>query len=187
MALNVVLQTDDLTVFGPPSFIDLQVDVGPKGDRGNYIYSASGNPNTVTAPFLNNPPEIGDLYFRTSNNTIYQYLAVPGGEQWEIISQINPITYNTIVNVNFNSGTGSTLVLLDSFYANAPANLSSESVAVQLTSQTLNPMAISVKSKSITTGSTRSLLLEFISASYEDGIWDDYSGSANINLNLSLV
>jgi hypothetical protein len=88
MAINVVVTNDDLTVLGPPASIDLQVDIGPEGPRGSYIYSGFNDPNTVSGPFINNPQDIGDLYYRTSNNTIYQYSSVPGGDQWVEISSL---------------------------------------------------------------------------------------------------
>lgn len=187
MAINVVVDNDDLTVLGPPSSIDLQVDIGPQGDRGSYIYSASGDPNVVTAPFTSISPTIGDLYFRTSNNTIYQYLAVPGGEQWEIVSNIDPIIYNTIENISFTSGSGSVSILLDDFYENAPTNLDEEDVVIQATANFSTPISISVSNKTITNGSTRQLLIDFIAANYSSGTWSSLSGSANINLTLSVV
>jgi len=187
MAINVVVSNDDLTVLGPPASIDLQVDIGPKGDAGSYIYSSSGDPNIVTAPFTSNPASIGDLYFRTSNNTIYQYLAVPGGEQWEIISNIDPIIYNTIEAVNFNAGSGSISILLDDIYENAPINLTVDNLAIQLTAKKSNPMAISISNKTLSSGATRSLLLDFIAAEYSSGTWSNSSGSTSLNISISVV
>jgi hypothetical protein len=91
MAINVVVSNDDLTVLGPPASIDLQVDIGPEGPRGSYIYSGFNDPNTVSGPFINNPQEIGDLYYRTSNNIIYQYTSQPGGDQWIEISNLEVV------------------------------------------------------------------------------------------------
>lgn len=91
MAINVVVSNDDLTVLGPPAAIDLQVDIGPEGPRGSYIYSGFNDPNTVSGPFINNPQEVGDLYYRTSNNTIYQYTSQPGGDQWIEITSLQVV------------------------------------------------------------------------------------------------
>jgi len=91
MAINVVVSNDDLTVLGPPASIDLQVDIGPEGPRGSYIYSGFNDPNTVSGPFINNPQEVGDLYYRTSNNTIYQYTSQPGGDQWIEITNLQVV------------------------------------------------------------------------------------------------
>ena len=91
MAINVVVSNDDLTVLGPPAAIDLQVDIGPEGPRGSYIYSGFNDPNAVSGPFINNPQEVGDLYYRTSNNTIYQYTSQPGGDQWIEITSLQVV------------------------------------------------------------------------------------------------
>jgi hypothetical protein len=91
MAINVVVSNDDLTVLGPPAAIDLQVDIGPEGPRGSYIYSGFNDPNVVSGPFINNPQEVGDLYYRTSNNTIYQYTSQPGGDQWIEITNLQVV------------------------------------------------------------------------------------------------
>ena len=91
MAINVVVSNDDLTVLGPPASIDLQVDIGPEGPRGSYIYSGFNDPNTISGPFINNPQEIGDLYYRTSNNSIYQYTSQPGGDQWIEITNLEVV------------------------------------------------------------------------------------------------
>jgi hypothetical protein len=187
MAINVVLETDDLTVLGPPASIDLQVDIGAKGDEGSFIYSASGDPNLVVGLFINRPPKISDLYFRIDNNSFYQFVSIPGGTQWQIISNIRPLIYNTLENINFSSGSGSTSLLLNSFFSNAPANLTPEQLSVQLTAEGQNPVAITLKNKGITSGLTRSLLLEFIAAEYESGSWQSMSGSANIAVTINVV
>jgi len=187
MAINVVLDTDELTVLGPPALIDLQVDVGPKGDQGSFIYSASGDPNFVTGPFLNRQPRLSDLFFRVDNNTFYQFISIPGGTQWQIVSNVRPLIFNTLTNLNFVAGSASTSLLLNSFFANAPSNLTPEQISVQLTAQGENPAVVTLKNKGITTGSTRSLLLEFVAAEYESGNWQSMSGSANIAININIV
>ena len=187
MAINVVLETDDLTVLGPPASIDLQVDIGAKGDEGSYIYSGTGDPNVVTGPFVSRQERLGDIFFRVDNNTFYQYASLPGGSQWQIISNVRPLIYNTLENINFSSGSGSTSLLLNNFFSNAPANLTPEQLSVQLTAERENPVAITLKSKGITSGSTRSLLLEFVAAEYESGSWQSMSGSANIAVTINVV
>ena len=187
MAINVVLDTNELTVLGPPASIDLQVDIGAKGDEGSFIYSGSGDPNVVTGPFISREKRLGDIFFRVENNTFYQYISLPGGSQWEIISSVRPLIYNIIKNINFISGSGSTSILLNSFFSDAPANLTPEQISVQLTAEGANPAVVSLSSKGITTGVTRSLLLEFVAAEYASGTWSDMSGSANLALTINVV
>ena len=92
MAISPVVVTDQITVIGPPSSIDLQVDIGPKGDRGSYIFAGPGEPvGAGSVVFLNESPIIGDLFINSNiadldYGSIYQYSAVPGDDsQWEFI------------------------------------------------------------------------------------------------------
>ena len=35
---DIVLSNEDITILGPPSTIELSVDIGPQGDRGSQIF-----------------------------------------------------------------------------------------------------------------------------------------------------
>ncbi len=92
MAISPVVSTDQITVIGPPSSIDLQVDIGPKGDRGSYIFAGPGQPTGAgSVVFLNESPIIGDLFINSNTGdldygSIYQYTAVPGDDSvWQFI------------------------------------------------------------------------------------------------------
>ena len=89
MAITTSVNTDEITVLGPPASIDLQIDVGPKGDRGTYIYSGPGIPTgSGSVAFINDAPVIGDLFVNKDQtsadySSIYQYTAVPANpNQW---------------------------------------------------------------------------------------------------------
>jgi hypothetical protein len=191
MAINTVLTSDDLTVLGPPSFIDLQVDIGPQGERGSTFYSGSGDPNTNTSVFTSSPASLNDIYIRTdlggNYGTVYKYISLPGGDQWQSILKFQPITYNSIENVTFTSGSGVITTILDDFYVNAPTNITTDEIAVQLTANNDVPLILSISNKSITSGTNRNLIITVVGAEYSYGSWANMSGSANINLNLSLI
>ena len=87
MALTPVINTETITVLGPPSSIELQVDLGATGERGSIIYAAAGEPTgSGSIVFINESPKTGDVYLQTDEEnqlTIYQYSAVPGNpNQW---------------------------------------------------------------------------------------------------------
>jgi hypothetical protein len=191
MAINTVVSTDDLTVLGPPASIDLSLDIGPAGTRGSIFYSGTGDPNINTAQFTSNPPNLNDLYIRTdlgaNYGTVYKYVSQPGGSQWSSILKFQPINYNDIRNVTFTSGSASITVILDDFYVNAPNNLTTDQIAVQLTSENDVPLVLSVSGKSLTSGTTRTFITTITGTEYTAGTWANMSGSANINLNLTLV
>jgi hypothetical protein len=94
MAITSVVNTDQITVLGPPSSIDLQVDLGATGERGSIIYAAAGEPaGSGSVAFINVPPKVGDVFLRTDEEnqlTIYQFISVPGNpNQWEEVTVLS--------------------------------------------------------------------------------------------------
>jgi len=91
--LDVVIQQDDLVVLGPPSSIDVAVDIGPRGETGTQLYTGSFDPNSLTSQefqdIYGDIPRLQDLFLRTDESpdygSFYQYTNVPGGDQWEIV------------------------------------------------------------------------------------------------------
>lgn len=80
---DVILSTDDLTVLGGPSSLTLEVDFGPKGDRGSQIFVNTGKPNSTLAPNA----QVYDLYINvlTSDDEyqyVYQLQNVLGTDTW---------------------------------------------------------------------------------------------------------
>lgn len=94
MAITSVVNTDQITVLGPPSSIDLQVDLGATGERGSIIYAAAGEPTgSGSVAFINVAPKVGDVYLQTDEEnqlSIYQLLSVPGNpNQWNEITVLS--------------------------------------------------------------------------------------------------
>jgi len=91
--LDVVIQQDDLVVLGPPSSVDVIVDIGPRGFPGGQSYTGAFDPNSITVGQFQNiygdVPRLGDLFLRndagSNYGSFYQYSIVPGSEQWEIV------------------------------------------------------------------------------------------------------
>jgi hypothetical protein len=91
--LDVVIQQDDLVVLGPPSAIDVAVDIGPRGEAGTQLYTGAFNPNDLTfqqfQDIYGDIPRLRDLFLRTDEGpeygSFYQFTNVPGNDQWEIV------------------------------------------------------------------------------------------------------
>jgi len=91
--LDVLIQQDDLVVLGPPSIIDVAVDIGPPGQMGGQIYAGDFDPNTITSDQFRElygaPPRPRDVFVRNDSTefygSFYQYSEVPGSDQWQII------------------------------------------------------------------------------------------------------
>jgi len=191
MAINLVVQDDNLTVYGPPQTIELALDIGPKGDKGSKIYTGPGDPNVNSGLFINDPASISDIFIRNDLGAdyglLYQYVSVPGGNEWQTVLRFQPITYNEILSTTFTSGSASFLIPLTSLYANAPANLVSSDIAVQLTPNHSSPASLTVTGKSIlTVGSSRSLQVSLMGKSLHPTL-SDLSGPVSITVNLSIV
>ena len=96
MAINSVLQTDTITVFGPPESIEVSLDIGPQGDRGSLIFSGGEDPNGLTTSQFTSTygesPNYRDMFLRTepgvNYGTFYSYTSVPGGDQWNSVLNI---------------------------------------------------------------------------------------------------
>jgi hypothetical protein len=79
---EVILSSDDLTVLGGPAEISVDVDFGPKGDRGSLIFYGLGKPDEIsTLPedlkaydtYINASPTDSEYQF------LYQYISADGG------------------------------------------------------------------------------------------------------------
>lgn len=190
MAINLIVQDDNLTVYGPPQSLELAVDIGPKGDKGNKIYAGPGDPNVNTGLFISDPAEISDIFIRNDlgadYGVVYQYKSVPGGNEWQAVLKFQPITYSTILDVPFTSGSASFLIPLTSLYVDAPLNLTSDNISVQLTPEHTAPVAVTVSGKVITSGGSRSLQVSLLGKELSGSI-TNLSGTISINVNLSIV
>jgi hypothetical protein len=107
--LDVVIQQDDLVVLGPPSSIDVAVDIGPRGEAGTQLYTGALNPNSLTfqefQDIYGDIPRIGDLFLRTDPGeqygSFYQYINVPGGDQWEVVVDLVDV-FSLFLDLNTN-------------------------------------------------------------------------------------
>jgi hypothetical protein len=190
MAINLIVQDDNLTVYGPPQSLELAVDIGPKGDKGNKIYTGPGDPNVNSGIFINDPAQISDLFVRNDlggdYGVVYQYKSVPGGNEWQAVLKFQPITYSTILQVPFTSGSASFLIPLTSLYVDAPLNLTASNISVQLTPQHTSPVSITVSNKILTSGNSRSLQVSLLGKELSGSI-TNLAATISINVNVSIV
>jgi len=113
MSLSIPVNIDDLAIIAPPDVIEVAVDIGPTGQRGSKVFVGTGDPNTkdfTETIYLN------DLYLNVSPGTdysyMYQYISVPGANQWESILKVNPALHARLdTTVDFTSGTSGTILI----------------------------------------------------------------------------
>lgn len=181
---DVILATEDLTVFGGPSSINVDVDFGATGPRGSRIYGVSADPRLATTekpPSLQNydiamvitPSEPDYL-------TVYQKIGVTG-EEWVQFATLVPNILATKVGVTFSGGlaTGllpaSDLFILEEYTA--------DKFMVQVTLEDLNPLlnrpvSTGISLAVITIGNKKMLQITVTAAELDPqtGLWGPVEG-----------
>jgi len=112
--VDILLATEDLSVFGGPSQIDVNVDYGAQGQRGTFIFTGNGKP---TDPDVDFPQIIQpyDLYINlkpsdTEYLFLYQYASVNGILSWSRVLRLIPNTALANIPVIFYNGEAVTFI-----------------------------------------------------------------------------
>lgn len=181
----VVLGTEDLTVIGPPETVAVSTDFGAKGDPGSQIYVGIGDPNEVSIGF---EPVLNDIYINASPDAnysyMYQYISEPGGNVWVKVLRINPALYSNIYTTTFTSGTGSVQIPVSDIVTVTGGTLTADNFGVQHSIENSNPVASSVSSVSLASGT----LTITIQASQISGTTiSSLSGSIKVHLFISII
>jgi hypothetical protein len=113
MSVEVLLSNENLSVFGGPASIDVNVDFGPKGDRGSLIFSGPGKPTDAIVSFPT-PPQPLDLYINRSPSDfeflfLYEYGITNGVAGWSKVLRLIPSTALANIQVVFINGFVSTI------------------------------------------------------------------------------
>jgi len=112
--VDVLLSTEDLSVFGGPAQIDLNVDYGAQGQRGTFIFTGNGKP---TDPDVEFPQVIQpyDMYINLNPSDaeylfLYQYASVNGVLTWSRVLRLIPNTALANIPVIFYNGDAATFI-----------------------------------------------------------------------------
>jgi hypothetical protein len=190
--VDVLLNTDDVVVIGPPESIDLLIDIGPQGTRGSKIIVGSGEPNALTSSgvLLGQTLILNDMYINTTPGTdygyMYQYVSQPGGNAWVSVLQVSPAIYSSIRTVSFTSGSGSTTIPISSIVTVTGSPLTASNFNVQFQIEGANPIASSMEIPALA-GAGTNLVINFDAIEYSGGTWSNLSGSKVVHLFISIV
>ena len=197
---DILLSNDDLTVFGGPETISLDLDFGPTGDRGSLIIGVQGDPrNSSVANSIVQDIQALDIaidYSPSSSTykTVFQYVATPSATpQW---------TQLVSLKTNFYSETKGPLSPVDGKITIPPINVidiydlsegtvSSSRFSIQYSissSETAGPLATNLIVKDlITSQGFLALPLEIKGVEYVDGEWTAMSGPKYVHLFITVV
>jgi hypothetical protein len=193
--VDVLVDTEDITVLGGPDSIDVDLDVGPSGERGSRIFTSVGDPNIVSIGG-NQTFKIFDLCINVNPSDpdyqfLYQRISNSGNEEiWEKIFKMTTNQYSETESRTFVAGKVDIIVnLIDIVPEDMITTVQSSDFAVMHNiSGSQNPIASSILIGDIVTnGTSRGLPITVNGASLQSGIWSDLSGNLVVHLFISMV
>lgn len=191
---EVILSNDDVTVIGGPSSINLDVDFGPKGDRGSTFLTGDTNPNDYE--FLE-PPLVGDLFINintadTEYLYMYQLVSGPSSDTWEPLLKLIPNVFAQNKNLNFSNGSATTTISVADasvFLPGLPSVPTAEDFNIQATLINVGkPVALSVTIGSVSkTNNVLSLPITVYASQLTGTTWSAMSGETKCHLSITVV
>jgi hypothetical protein len=190
---EVLLSSDDLTVLGGPAEISVDVDFGPKGDRGSLIFYGLGKPDEIST--LPEDLKAYDTYINalTSDDEyqfLYQYISADGGTpSWVKIFKLTTNTYSQNYSRNFVDGAASvnipvSLIVPEGLVGDVPA----ENFNVQANIINQNPVSLSTTVSEVIIVDDQTVLpLTFSAIEYDSGTWQSLAGQKTIHLLITMV
>ena len=190
--VDVLLNTEDVVVLGPPETIDVLVDIGPQGTRGTKFIVGSGEPNAQTSSgvLLGQTLILNDMYIDVAPGVdygyMYQYVSQPGGNTWTQVLKINPAIYSAIETVSFSSGNASITIPIANIVTVSGSPLTKSNFNVQYQIEGANPIVSSIEIPALV-GAGTNLVINIHASQYSGGSWSALTGSKTVHLFISIV
>ena len=192
---EILLSTDDLTVFGGPESVSLDLDIGPQGDRGSIIVGSNGNPQdaNVNAAIVQDIQalDIAIDYnpFSSTYKTVFQRVATATGTQWTELFSLKTNFYSSTKTVTAANGK-LTLppINVTEIYGGVEATSENLSIQYSISSGSGGPMATKLVIKPLDTAQGfLALPLEIEGVEYVDGTWGPLVGPKTVHLFITVV
>lgn len=197
---DILLSNDDLTVFGGPETISLDLDFGPTGDRGSIIIGVQGDPRqTSVANSISQDVQVLDIaidYSPSSDTykTVFQNVATPSGDpQWTPVVSLKTNFYSEIKGP-LTSVLGKITIPpinVTDIYDIEEGTVSSSRFNIQYSissSAISGPLATNLIIKDlITSQGFLALPLEIQGVEYLDGSWVPMTGDKMVHLFITVV
>jgi hypothetical protein len=106
--VDILLSSDRIDVLGGAVRSDVNIEVGPRGERGSNIFVGPGNPNLPTA-VLPQTPKAYDMYINLAPDDVeylflYQFLNYGGSFTWVRLLRLIPSTFLENKELEFENG-----------------------------------------------------------------------------------
>lgn len=192
---DILLSTDDLTVFGGPESVSLDLDIGPQGDRGSIIVGSNGNPQdaNVNAAIVQNIQalDIAIDYnpFSTTYKTVFQRVATATGTQWTEMFSLKTNFYSSTQTITAANGKLTlTPINVTQIYGEVEATSENLSIQYSISSGSGGPLATKLVIKDLNTSQGfLALPLEIEGVEYVDGEWGPMTGPKTVHLFITVV
>jgi len=190
--VDVLLNTEDVVVLGPPETIDVLVDIGPQGTRGTKFIVGSGEPNPQTSSgvLLGQTLILNDMYINVAPGVnygyLYQYVSQPGGNTWTQVLHMNPAIYSAIETIPFTSGNGSITIPISNIVSVTGSPLTASNFNVQYQIEGATPIASSLEVPALA-GAGTSLVVNLHASHYSGGSWSALTGNKTVHIFISIV
>lgn len=196
---DILLSNDDLTVFGGPESVSLDLDIGPQGDRGSIIIGTLGDPRDATvASYIVQDVQALDIAVDANPNsntfkTVFQRIATPSGLQWTPVVSLKTDFYSSIKTVTAANGklTIPPINVTDIYLFQENTTVDSSNFSVQYSISSPDsggPMATALVVKELNTSSGfLALPLEIKGVEYDGTNWVPLTGTKSVHLFITVV
>ena len=158
---DVILSTEELTVFGGPASINVDIDFGPTGSRGSRIYGVEADPRleTTDKPVDIQNYDIAMVISPSESDylTVYQKIGTTANE-WIQFASLVPNVFSTKATVTFTNGVATGIIPVSDLFTLDTNAYIPDNFMVQVTIE--NPLAAGTPSllKPTSTGYSLSVL-----------------------------
>lgn len=190
--VDIILSSDDLSVLGGPDSISVEVDFGPTGERGSFIYANTGKPTTLLAPNA----KIYDLYINTLSNDdeyqcVYQLQSGLGDSNvWvKLFRMVSNIYSKNYSSNSFTDGTWQkNIPLAEIVPADFVGTVTAANFNVQYSILNQNPVASSVLvGEIVSDNGTLALPITVKASELSGSSWVDLEGIKTVHLFITVI
>jgi hypothetical protein len=192
---EIFVSTDDVKVIGGTANVNVEVDFGPQGDRGNLFLVGYGDPNTITH---SQTIQLLDIYINLQVGDsdylgMYQYLNQAGVDSWVFLGPLITDKFGANRTVSFTSGVSTDVEFNISsiLQTSVLSGIDESKFNVQCTFlNSSNPVAHSIVVKPITIQSATGDIILPVSvnaAEFSGSAWSGISGTKIVHFLITVV
>lgn len=193
---NIFVSSEETKVIGGTANVNVEVDFGPQGDRGNLFLVGYGDPNTISHSVT---LQLLDFYINVQATdedylVLYQYVNSGGVNTWVPTSKLMTDKFSVIRQVSFTSGEATDPIefkVSNIVPMSLISGLTEENFNIQCTfSHPENPIAhsISINPITIQAGTGDVILPVNIRAvEFSGGTWTGLSETAYVHFLITVV